>query len=55
MKCARCNRQIRHAVHIAGMALGARCAQLVRGGSPVRVQRAKAIDARQADLFGAWP
>lgn len=53
MKCARCHRPIRYAVHLAGMTLGVHCAALVRGGAPVRVRRQKGVDERQADLFGA--
>jgi len=54
--CARCHRPLfRAPVHVAGMALGPRCAALVAGAKPRRARRqteAARADTRQQDLFG---
>lgn len=56
MICARCHRTIRHPVHVAGMALGAKCAAAVTGAKPRRERSAPAQpDAKQRDLFEVQP
>lgn len=49
--CARCRRPVLHLVTLAGMTLGARCAQLVREACGAPAPAPAQIDPRQLDLL----
>lgn len=54
MRCARCNRLIRHSVMVSGSAYGSSCARIVVG---VKVRRSRRVkpDPKQLELLEVQP
>jgi recombinational DNA repair protein (RecF pathway) len=51
MRCAKCNRPLRHPVYFGGSAYGSHCARAVCGAKPKRQRAPRPVDESQCDLF----
>lgn len=58
-RCARCRRPVLHPVHLAGMTLGTRCAQIIVGHVSRKQGKSEGaeqyVDPRQVDMFQGAP